>query len=591
MTQVDEKPVVDASSMNAPPPRARWTSVKTRNSLFAVFAVIITGIILALVIYPVGAMLVRIYFPSGAFNSGAFSDVFSSSGVHKSMINTLIVVVLSGAFALIIGALFAWLNERTDATLGAIGAILPLVPFLMPPIAMSAGWIFLADPRTGTLNVALRALLGPLGYGGTQGPLNIESWPGLIYVYTIYLVPFVYVVLSSAFRSIDPALEEASRTSGAGLLRTIRLVALPTLRPAIVSAAVLAVVFGTSVVSIPLLVGTGAKIDVVPVDIVHLMQRYPPETDQAVTLGLLISIIVLAAWSLQRRTVKHNRHATIGSGRIGSGARVRLGKWRWIARAAMIVYLLLVSVLPFLALALVALQPFWSPDIKLSDLSFDNFTALLGSDSIARQSIVNSVVLALIGATVGMAVVVVLIIYTRERSGRLGTVSDFVTKVPAGIPHIVVGVAFLLAFAGSPFGLYGTPLLLLLAYITVYLPQASVAAGAAYDQVGRAVVEASRVSGADQTRTLLKVQAPLMLPGIVGGWTLLFVLMAGELNSSVILASPTTPVVGFIFLSIWENGTYSQLAALGTITSIVSGILVSLIVLRSRISAGAMGSQ
>jgi iron(III) transport system permease protein len=591
MTQVDERPVAETPNAPGPGSKARWTSVKTRNSLFALGAVTITAVILALVLYPLGAMLSRIYFPNGSFNSEAFVSVFGSSSIRKAMLNTVIVVVLSGTFALIIGALFAWLNERTDATLGSIGAILPLVPFLMPPIAMSAGWIFLANARTGTLNVALRAVLEPLGYRSSQGPLTIESWPGLIYVYTIYLVPFVYVVLSSAFRSIDPALEEASRTSGASLLRTIRLVALPTLRPAIFSAAVLAVVFASSVVSIPLLIGTGAKIEVIPVSIVHLMQRFPPATDQAVTLGLLITITVLTAWSLQRRTVNRNRHATIGSGRIGSGARVRLGKWRWVARYAMIIYLLLVSVLPFLALLLVALQPFWSPEIKLSELSFDNFIQLLGSDSIARQSIINSVMLALIGATVGMVVVVILIIYTRERAGRIGSLSDFVTKVPAGIPHIVVGVAFLLAFAAPPFGMYGTPLLLLLAYITVYLPQASVAAGAAYDQVGRSVVEASRVSGADQTRTLLKVQAPLMLPGIIGGWTLLFVLMAGELNTSVILASPNTPVVGFMFLSIWENGTYSQLAALGTVTSVISGVLVSLIVFRSRTSAGVVGSQ
>lgn len=580
----------DTPEYRRPTPQRRLISVRGRNVAFTVVAMAITLVILGLIVYPLGIMLARVYFPGGRFNLDAITKVFENPSVLKAMLNTVIVVVASGTLALVLGSVFAWLNERTDASLGSLGAILPLVPFLMPPIAMSAGWVFLASERTGTLNVALRALLRPFGYSSNSGPLTIESWPGLIYVYTIYLVPFVYVVISSAFRSIDPALEEASRTSGASLMRTVRLVALPTLRPAIISAAVLSFVFAASVVSIPLIIGTGAKVDIVSVDIVQLMQRIPASTDQAVTLGLLISVIVIAAWWLQRRSARGSRYATIGSGRIGSGARIRLGRWRWVARGVMICYLMLVSVLPFLALALVALQPYWSPNIDLSKLSFANFTKLLGSDSIARQSIINSVVLALIGATVGMILVVILIIYTRERSGRVGSLADFVTKLPAGIPHIVVGVAFILAFAGPPFRLYGTPILLLMAYLTVYMPQASVAAGAAYDQVGKSVVEASRVSGADQTRTILKVQAPLMLPGLVGGWTLLFVLMVGELNTSVILAAPKMPVVGFVFLNIWENGTYSQLAALGTITSLISGILVAFVVFRSRSAAGAVGS-
>jgi iron(III) transport system permease protein len=248
------------------------------------------------------------------------------------------------------------------------------------------------------------------------------------------------------------------------------------------------------------------------------------------------------------------------------------------------------SVLPLAALALVALQPFWSPVIDLSRLSFDNFTKLFAETSLGRQAIVNSVMLSLIGATVGIVLVTVVTVYARERAGGSAWIVDSATKLPAGIPHVVLGIAFILTFTVPPFNLYGSVLLILLAYIVLYLPQASIAAGTAYDQVGGAVIEASRVSGADRTRTLLRVTAPLMRPGLIAGWTLLFVLMVGELNVSVILAAPGNPVVGSIFLNIWENGTFSQLAALGTTISLVSATFVTLVLLRSRAAAGALGS-
>jgi iron(III) transport system permease protein len=108
----------------------------------------------------------------------------------------------------------------------------------------------------------------------------------------------------------------------------------------------------------------------------------------------------------------------------------------------------------------------------------------------------------------------------------------------------------------------------------MYLPQATRAASSAASQVGRELAEASQVCGASPVRTLVRVLLPLMLPGLVAGWVILFVLMVQEVTASALLASTRTPVVGFVILDLWENGTFPQLAALAVIMTVISSVIV-----------------
>jgi iron(III) transport system permease protein len=68
-----------------------------------------------------------------------WTQVFSNHSVRQALQNTAIVVVVSSALATMIAAVLAWLNERTDASLGSVGRVLPLIPFLMPAIALPLG--------------------------------------------------------------------------------------------------------------------------------------------------------------------------------------------------------------------------------------------------------------------------------------------------------------------------------------------------------------------------------------------------------------------------------------------------------------------
>ncbi len=530
-----------------------------------------------LILYPLVVMFADFLFEDGRLDLSAFSEAWNQSGTVKMLINTAVVVSVSTGLAVVIGSVFAWLNERTDARIGWLSDTLPIIPLMIPPLVGTIGWILLATPGPGFLNGLLRELADLVGLShGATGPLDIYSWYGLIFLYVLYLVPQVYLTVAAALRNLDGALEEASRANGAGPLRTLVRVTLPAVRPSIGAGALLALLIAVAMFSVPILIGTAARIDVLTVRIVQLMTNsVPAKVNVAVVWGLLMMIVVGTAWLLQARMLRAGRHATVGSGRSSTTSRVRLGRWRWAARVSMVVYMLATSILPLVAVIIVSLQPFWTQAIRPELLSFDSYSTLLFEQELTRASFRNSLMLGIGGATLAMALAAVSAFFiSRSGGGIVGRLVDGATKLPGAFSQVVIAVALIAAFAGPPFALSGSLMLLLVAYLIFYMPQATITAGSALAQVDRSLSEASLVSGASEGRTFRKVVVPLTLPGLAAGWVFVFVLMAGDVTGSVMLATTSTPVVGYTMLDLFINGTYPLVAAMGAAISVVTSVVV-----------------
>jgi iron(III) transport system permease protein len=536
----------------------------------------------ALAIYPLGTVLVRIFVSNGHVDLSPLRRTFDQPDLGTLVKNTLIVVVGSAAIALLIGAVLAWVNERTDARMGLLTESLPLVPFLLPPIAGATAWVLLLSPGAGFVNVWIRDVLGWFGVHRFDGPLNIYSFFGLILVYTIYQVPYAFLLITAGLRNVDPALEEASRVGGSGLLRTLRRVTLPAVTPSIAGAVLLMAWSGFGLVSIPLVIGTGANIHVLSERIVRLLNQFPPDDGVAIGLSLIMIGFVAVAWWAQVVVLRRGRFAALA----GKGQRatpVRLGAWRWPVRGAVLLYMAVTTVLPLFALVVVSLEGFFTAQIPWGNLSLRAYRDGVFHEPVARKALLDSLELGLIVATVGVAAAALISLFVVRTSPRVGRVVDGAIKFPATLSHIVIAVGFVLALGGRPFNLAGTTLILMLAYLALYFPQTSVASDNAVGQIGRELPEASRVAGAGEARTFRRVYLPLMSAGLAAGWALLFVRCVGDLTASSILAGPGNPVVGWKILQVYTDGSYSEMAALSVILTVVSGtVVVSVLALTRR---------
>lgn len=548
-----------------------------RVDLFAALSVPLVIALVLLIVYPLAMALLRTFVPAGGPDLTPLQQVIQDPSFADAFVNTLIVIAVAGTAALFLGSLLAWLNERTDASLGIVSEIAPLVPLLIPPVAMAVGWVFLGQSTAGFLNGYLRAAFGLVGIHISDGPFEIATWPGVLFVYTISLVPFAYIVVSPAFRNLDASLEEASRMSGAGPLRTVLRVSLPAIGPALASAALLIVIIAAAMYSVPAIIGTQARITTLSVYIVDLTQSSSSGLDRSVAAALILVAFVTAAWLVQRAVIQRQRQATI-SGKGGRSNRIRLGRWRILGQALSVLYLLVVAVLPFLALLIVALQPFWEATVDPRTFSLGALTDFFGADSnvLPREALFTSLKLGAIGATVTMLAALILVTYAHYADRRIAGFIRGVTKVPAAISGLVIAVAILFTFAGPPFELKGTFLILLLAYLVMFMPQASVAAEAARGQVGDDLLEASAMLGGSRLRSSLRILWPLMRPGLAYGWAMIFVLILGDLIAAAILAGPGNQVVGSAIIEIYGGGVYSSLAVLSLVVFVTALVVVGI---------------
>jgi iron(III) transport system permease protein len=291
-------------------------------------------------------------------------------------------------------------------------------------------------------------------------------------------------------------------------------------------------------------------------------------------LGLINLVIVGSIWFVQRRFAASGQFVKLG-GRASGARPIPLGAVKWPARTVALLYLACASLLPLAALVIVAFEPFWTPRIQASVLTLENFRTVLFKNDLTRTAFWNSIKLALAGATLATAITLVISIYTTRTKTLMARLVDGIVKAPATISALVISIGFLVTFSGPPFMLGGTLLLLLLAYVVIYMPSASIAVDAAVLQVGNDLIEASQISGAVDGRTVRKIILPLVVVGLTAGWSMVFVHIMGDLSASALLAAVGSPVVGYALLDVWESGSFTLLAAYATLICVAITVVVT----------------
>lgn len=565
----------DPAASASPPPSTRPLRVRRDRTATTVVLGISVGLAL-LIGYPLARVVAGIFWVDGTISFGAVTETLALPELREILVDTGIVVGCSVVLALVIGSLFAWLNERTDARMGLITDVLPVVNFLMPGIATAVGWLLLLAPEAGYVNKVLRSALNTVfGAELTSGPLSAHSWYAVIGVYTLTLVPFVYLVVSAGLRNLDSRLEEQSRMCGASTLATLRRVTLPALRPSLLSGTFLAVWFGLAIFSVPVVLAEPAGIKLVSVEIVHMLtETYPPRTEVAIGLSFMVLVVLGLIWFAQQKAIGSRRSSVMGEKGAGTG-RIALGRARPWARTLMLVYLASAVLLPLSALTLVTLNGFWG-DIRWSQLSVQPFFDILSSPA-NLDAVRNSLTLAVLVATVAMLLAACMAWAAVTSPGKVTRIAAAVAKVPAAIPSIVIAVGIVLAFAGPPWYLGGTAVILFIGFLIVALPEASITSEAAVSQIGTELGNASALSGASPLRTFRSVYLPLMTSGLAAGWTLIFVRIMADVEMSVLLASTGRPVIGYQLLAIFEgSGGYAELAALALFVTLVSMTMVAI---------------
>jgi iron(III) transport system permease protein len=518
----------------------------------AVAALTVTPVVVALIASfrtaPVGQ--------AGRWTLAGVASVLRDPSTARIIWTTVWLGIVRAGLATILAVLLAWILARTDCPFRAQLEVVLLLSFFFPLVGRILAWAVLASPRTGYLNQLLRLL--PF-FSGRTGPLNVYSYPGVIFVSALGFSGVLTILMLPSFRGMDASLEESARMCGASARTTVLRIIVPLMRPAILAAFILALVRVLSGFETEVFLGTPAGIVVFTNKIYLAMEGvFPPDYPTAFTMVLLLLcvtfVLVAANWILIGR-----RNYTTVTGRSYSARPLRLGRLRWLAFAFVALYLIFSLILPALVIIQTSFINIIGFDILNPDsYSFRNWNTIL-SLQIPRQSFVNSLIVGVVATTLGVVVYSIVSYVITKTNFRGRRALDLAAWVPWGVPALALGLGLLWTVLLSPLGfLYGSLTLLVIAFVIAGFPIGTRVMTSSLLQTGKELEESARVHGASWPRTFATIVIPLVRNGFVTAWVLGFTFAFSDLALVVFLYGPKSTVLPTLFFSLWRGGSLER---------------------------------
>ncbi len=529
------------------------------------------------IIYPLWQVLFRSWVDAGVYSLKNYSKVFSNPSYYRALFNSLWISATAGALCMVMGTLLAFLVARTDLPGKKILRTLLVLPYALPSFFAAIAWIQLLGPQGYLARIYFK--LSGLG----TAPWNIYSAGGIVFVLTVHYFILVFITVAGALERMDASLEEAARASGANTYQIMRQITLPLVLPAILAGGLLAFIGALANFGIPALLGMRARFFVLTTSIYYALAI--PDFGLATALSSMLVLVALASMAFQVGIQKGENKYTVISGKAVHPSELKLRAMKVPLFLITAVLVFFVSIIPVVSMFLTALLHYWGAPFSVANLTLENFIYILKLEE-SRRAIVNSIFLAALAATITMFIGVVVSYMNVKAKLKGSRALDFLATIPYAVPHTVMAIAMILAWAKPPLSLYGTIWIILAAYLAIYLPFAVRTTQATLLQVHDSLEEAARASGAKLLPRLRDVVLPLARPGMIAGWILVFMPALRELTVSILLYTHRTETIGVVVYNMQDAG-YREIAA--ALASVVMILLIAGNTIIRKLTGGVAG--
>ncbi|GAA1705300.1 MULTISPECIES: ABC transporter permease [Dietzia] len=439
-------------------------------------------------------------------------EVVRSGRSAELLVNTVVLVVLVTAASVVVGVALAWLTVRTDLPGAPVVGALLCVPLAMPSYVL--GYLWVAD---------FPQFLG---------------LPGSVIVLTISCYPYVFLPAAAALRAVDPGLEEVARTLGRGSVRAVLGVTLRQIRPAVAAGALLVALYTLSDFGAVAML----RYEAFTVGIYH---SYRASFDRvpAAVLACVLILVALVVMVGERRA-RRGEVARVGAGVDSLPDRVPLGRFRTPA-LVVVGFVLTGGVLaPLVGLvrwvrAAAEVDVAWGP-------------VLAAAATTAGVSGIAALVTIVLALPIG--------ILAARSNGPVARATEAVAQIGFALPGITVGLAVVFVGIRLVPGLYQQLPMLVFGYVVLFLPLAVGVVRSAIGAIPTALEDASGALGSGRFRTFLRVVAPLSMPGVLAGGSLVFLSVAKELPATLLLRPTGTETLASAMWAHTEVAAYSQAA-------------------------------
>ncbi|MFC7738919.1 ABC transporter permease [Roseomonas sp. GCM10028921] len=557
------------SALDAPAPgrlaRLRYLEPSNLLWFFLVLA------LLFLVAVPLGKLFVVSFERqgSGAFTFANYLTAYGRARYIEALGNSLVLGAASALLSTVFAVPMAWAVSRTDMPGKGFTWAMVMGAFIIPPYLGAVGWILLAGPNSGLLNQAWRWVTG------SEAPLfNVYSFAGLAVVISLHSFPLIFIFVKGALDLISSEMEDAANILGAGTWTATRRVTLPLVWPSILGGIIVVFLEAIALFGTPAMIGIPARINVVTTQLWQFFE-YPVRVEVAAAYAMPLLLITMGIILAQKLLLARKGYVS-QTGKGGERRQIRLGAWRWPVFAYCAFVGGLAVVMPVAVLLQASFAKAWGRGLSWANLTLDNYTYLLFRHEMALASIWNTLWFSAAAATLAAVIAVLVAYIVARRLVPFGSVLGFLAMAPFVIPGIVMAIGFYAAYAAPPLALYGTALIIILAFTARFLPIAYANATAAVGAVHPEMEEASRILGGGRLLTVRRITAPLISRSLLGGWLIVFIVASRELSSAVFLVGPRTRTMAVLLYDLSEAGNFEVLSAFGGLLLAITLVLVAI---------------
>lgn len=529
---------------------------------------VVTVALAVLVLLPLGWLVVKSVQTEAGLSLANYAAIGSQKSFRVATVNSLVFGLAASLIGLVLGAPMAWMVSRTNMPLRGLVRAGVLGAFVTPGFVLAVAWILLAGPNAGLLNKLWVAVTG-----ASRGVLDVYTMTGLVLVSVASTFPLAFILVYNTLEMMSSDVEEAARVLGAGTARVTWTVTLPLALPAIVASVILMFLETIILYGVPAMIGVPARIYVLTTQLFSLFE-WPPRIGLAAALSLPLLLVTAVLLVIQRRLLARRSFAT-NRGKGGRRRLVDLGPLRWVALGFCGLVLLFTLVLPYTVIVWASVSKVWVRALSSASFTLDHYRFVLFEFTSGSRSIWNSLLTAVIAATLGTLIAVIVAYLAERRIVRHGAILGFLAMAPLVIPGMVFAVGLFAAYSQRPLILYGTLWILMLAYLTKFLPFAYMSCHAAIQSVYPELEHAANVLGASRARALRDITAPMIKAGLLGGWVLIFIPAIKELSSSILLFTAPTTVIATAIIDLYQLPSWEGVAALSTILLILNGVVIA----------------
>lgn len=506
-----------------------------------------------------------------SFTTANYFRAFAIREFWEASLNTFYFASVSTLFSFVLGTFLAWTVVRTNTPLAQLIGMITLGRIIIPGVIITISWILLASPSIGILNYFISETTGVRRF------LNIYSFWGMVWVQSLEMAPLAYLLMSAAFQSTDPRLEEASAIAGAGAWSTFYRVSLPLILPATAASALLLFIQTVESFEVPLLLGGRARVPVYTTEVYFNTARTPTDWGLASTYSMMLLVLSMALLFVYFRLVRHTERYQTITGKDFKPRRIDLGGWRYLTCGLSLLLVFLITGLPFIMMLYASLMPRFQPPTleAFRDVTLVNYRNLLADWNYSVRPLWNSTLLGVGSASVVMLLVAAISYFVNKSRVRGRKILDFLGFAPIALPSVVLGTAFLWFYLLVPLPVIGSLSIIGLAYLTRYMPYALRFVSTSMVQIHTELEEAAAVAGGTWWKNLYRIYLPLLRPGLMAGWFWVMVHAYRELTIALMLARSRNRTAAVIIFDLWSNGSFPQLSAFGVLMFVILIVLVS----------------